>query len=65
MRYLSLKGQTVREMLCRFRAANEGTTAIEYSVLSGGIALVIVLTVGALGDATLAKYQLVLNSVLH
>jgi Flp pilus assembly pilin Flp len=65
MRYLSLKGQAVREMLCRFRAANEGTTAIEYSVLSGGIALAILLAVGALGDATLSKYQLVLAGVLH
>ena len=65
MGFLSLKGQTVREVLYRFCAANEGTTAIEYSVLSGGIALVIFLTVGALGDATLAKYQLVLNAVLH
>ena len=65
MGFLFLKAQRIREVLYRFCAANEGTTAIEYSVLSGGIALVIVLTVGALGDATLAKYQLVLNSVLH
>jgi len=65
MGFLSLKGQAVREVLYRFCAANEGTTAIEYSVLSGGIALVILLTVGALGEATLAKYQLVLNSLLH
>jgi Flp pilus assembly pilin Flp len=65
MRFLSLKGQTVREMLYRFCAANEGATAIEYSVLSGSIALAILLTVGALGDATLAKYQLILNAVLH
>ena len=65
MKYLSLKGQAVREMLYRFVAADQGTTAIEYSVLSGGIAFVIVLAVGAVGDATLAKYQLILNSVLH
>ena len=65
MGFLSLKGQTVRETLYRFCAANEGTTAIEYSVLSGSIALAILLTVGAVGDATLAKYQLILNAVLH
>jgi Flp pilus assembly pilin Flp len=65
MGFLSSKGQTVRETLRRFCAANEGTTAIEYSVLSGGIALAILLTIGALGDATLAKYQLILNGVLH
>jgi Flp pilus assembly pilin Flp len=65
MRFLSLKGQTLRDVLHRFLAANEGTTAIEYSVLSGGIAFAIVLAVGAVGDATLAKYQLILNAVLH
>jgi Flp pilus assembly pilin Flp len=52
-------------MLHRFCAADEGATAIEYSVLSGSIALAILLTIGALGDATLAKYQLILNAVLH
>ena len=65
MGFLSLKGQSFREVLYRFCMANEGTTAIEYSVLSGSIALAILLTVGALGDATLAKYQLVLDAVLH
>jgi Flp pilus assembly pilin Flp len=65
MRFLSLKGQTLRDVLHRFLGANEGTTAIEYSVLSGGIAFAIVLAVGAVGDATLAKYQLILNAVLH
>ena len=53
------------EALCRFRSATEGATAIEYSVLSGGIALAIVLTIGALGHATLAKFELILASVLH
>ena len=53
------------ETLRRFRSANDGATAIEYSILSGGIGLAILLAIGALGDATLAKFEVVVAGVLH
>lgn len=46
----------IRELLRRFAADESGATAIEYSLLSGGIALVIVAAITALGNTTLAKY---------
>ena len=43
----------------RFRRSDEGATAIEYAVMTAGIALVIVATVYALGEKTLGLYQAV------
>ena len=65
MSSVPLKRQTLRQTVSRFRSANDGTTGIEYSVLSGGIALAVLLVVGAVGQGTLAKFQVVLAAVLH
>ena len=43
-----------------FGADDRGTTAIEYGLISSGVALMIVATIGVLGKAVLAHYLAVL-----
>jgi pilus assembly protein Flp/PilA len=45
-----------------FWTDQNGTTAIEYAIIAGGVALAIVATVDALGVVVLSKYQSVRSS---
>jgi pilus assembly protein Flp/PilA len=53
----------VFRLLARFLKDESGATSIEYSVVAGGIALVLVGAVKALGVKTTGMYQLVLTTL--
>ncbi len=44
-------------MLHRFYADSDGATAIEYALIAGLIALVLITVLGTLGQALIPKYQ--------
>jgi pilus assembly protein Flp/PilA len=46
-------------LLSRFVANEDGATAIEYALIAGGIALVVVAVVALLGENVRANYELV------
>ena len=50
-------------LLYRFCKDRSGATAIEYSILAGGIALAIIVTVQSLGTAVNAKFSSVLTAL--
>lgn len=53
----------MRRLLMRFMKDEAGTTAIEYAIIAGGIAVAIVATVQSLGTTTAAQYQSVLDGL--
>lgn len=53
----------MRATLRRFVSDQSGATAIEYAIVAGGIAVVIVTVVYALGQTTAAKYQSVQDAL--
>lgn len=50
-------------VLCRFCKDQSGATAIEYSILAGGIALAIIATVQGLGTNVNAMFGNVLSAL--
>lgn len=46
----------MRALSIRFLGEDDGTTAIEYAMIAGGIALVIIAAVNAIGGAVLAEF---------
>jgi pilus assembly protein Flp/PilA len=53
----------VLRLLAQFLKDQTGATSIEYSVVAGGIALVLVGVVKALGTNVFSMYQLVLTTL--
>jgi len=53
----------VPRLLARFLKDESGATSIEYSVVAGGIALLLVGLVKALGTNVYSMYQLVLTTL--
>ena len=53
----------VLRLLARFLKDQSGATSIEYSVVAGGVALVLVGVVKALGTNVYTMYQLVLTTL--
>ncbi len=46
----------MRDFLLRFSSDEMGTTAIEYAIIAGGIALAIVAAVAAVGNGVSVKF---------
>lgn len=47
----------------RFAATDKGATAIEYGLIAGGIAIVIIVAVGLAGDALVAMFNTIASAL--
>lgn len=47
----------------RFFANDKGATAIEYGLIAGGIAIVIIVAVGLAGDALVAMFETIASAL--
>lgn len=47
----------------RFAANDKGATAIEYGLIAGGIAIVIIVAVGLAGDALVAMFNTIASAL--
>lgn len=51
------------KLLKQFAAADKGATAIEYGLIAGGIAIVIIVAVGLAGDALVAMFETIATAL--
>lgn len=58
-RMATIKDRWNGSLLQKFIASEQGTTAIEYALIAGGISVVIIGSVGILGDTLVGKFEAV------
>ena len=56
------RAPAIFRLFCQFRHNRSGATAIEYAIIAGGIALVIIAAVAALGSKTLDNFEAAVNA---
>jgi pilus assembly protein Flp/PilA len=54
---------TMRDLLSRFSRAESGATAIEYGLIAGLIAVVIIATITTVGTSLSGKFNAVANNL--
>lgn len=52
-----------RRLVLTFVTNDSGATAIEYCLIASGVSITIVVVIGTLGDAVLAKFQSVTDAM--
>lgn len=53
----------ISKFVKRFAANEKGATAIEYGLIAGGIAIVIIVAVGLAGDALVAMFNTIASAL--
>jgi pilus assembly protein Flp/PilA len=51
------------KLIKRFAANEKGATAIEYGLIAGGIAVVIIVAVGLVGDSLVAMFNTIASAL--